>query len=137
MSAAQGSQDLGKAILRIVLGVLILLHGVAKLMSGPGLVMQLVERAGMPAEVAYLVYIGEVVAPVLLILGLWTRLAALIIVINMLTAIGLVHLKQIASLNEVGGWALETQGMFLGSALVIMLLGAGRISVGGISGKWN
>ncbi len=34
MSRTQGSQDLGKAIIRIVLGVLILLHGIAKLMAG-------------------------------------------------------------------------------------------------------
>ena|SRR5437868_11478416 len=137
MSTTQGSADLGKAILRIALGVLILLHGVAKLMAGPGMVVQAVQHAGMPPAVAYLVYIGEVVAPVLLILGLWARLAALIVVINMLTAIGLVHLKQLGTLNNVGGWALETQGMFLASAVVILLIGAGRISVGGISGKWN
>ncbi|GAA0834398.1 DoxX family protein [Cupriavidus pauculus] len=137
MSRTQGTQDLGKAILRIVLGVLILLHGIAKVMAGPGFVVQVVTQAGLPAPVAYLVYIGEVVAPILLIIGLWTRLGAVIIAVNMLFAFALVHAKQIGEMAPTGGWALELQGMYLGAALAVALLGAGRLSVGGYDGKWN
>ncbi|KDP85999.1 DoxX family protein [Cupriavidus basilensis] len=137
MSGSQASQDLGKAILRIVLGVLILLHGISKLIEGPGFVTQVVAQAGLPPAIAYLVYIGEIAAPVLLILGLWARLGALIVAGNMLVAVGLVHMKQIGTLANTGGWALELQAMFLAAALAVALLGAGRLSVGGISGKWN
>ncbi|RZT42058.1 DoxX family protein [Cupriavidus agavae] len=137
MSRTQGTQDVGKAILRIALGVLILLHGIAKLMSGPGFVEQVVTQAGLPAFVAYGVYIGEVLAPVLLIIGLWTRAAALIVAINMLFALGLVHAKQFGEMANTGGWALELQGMYLAAALAVAFLGAGRLSVGGIDGKWN
>ncbi|MCA3185700.1 MULTISPECIES: DoxX family protein [unclassified Cupriavidus] len=137
MSRTQGTQDLGKAILRIVLGVLILLHGISKLMAGPGFVMQVVAQAGLPAALAYGVYIGEVVAPILLIIGLWTRLAALIVAINMLFAFALVHAKQLGEMAPTGGWALELQAMYLAAALAVALLGAGRMSVGGIDGKWN
>ncbi|MNT59702.1 hypothetical protein D3C72_1972350 [compost metagenome] len=64
MGGSQGSQDLGKALLRIVLGVLILMHGIAKVTgaSGIGFVAKVVADAGLPAWVAYGVYIGEVVA---------------------------------------------------------------------------
>jgi putative oxidoreductase len=137
MSRTQGTQDLGKAILRIVLGVLILLHGIAKLMSGPAFVTQTVTQAGLPAALAYGVYIGEIVAPILLIIGLWSRLGALIIAINMLFALGLVHMKQLGEMAPTGGWALELQGMYLAGALALLFLGAGRFSVGGIDGKWN
>jgi putative oxidoreductase len=137
MSGSQESQDLGKALLRIVLGALILLHGISKLISGPGFVMQMVTQAGLPPALAYFVYIGEVVAPVLLILGLWARLAALVVAVNMLTAVGLVHMKQLGMLADTGGWALELQAMFLSAALAVALLGAGRLSVGGVGGKWN
>ncbi|SOY46722.1 conserved hypothetical protein; putative membrane protein [Cupriavidus taiwanensis] len=139
MGGSQGSQDLGKALLRIVLGVLILMHGIAKLTgdSGIGFVSKLVADAGLPAWVAYGVYIGEVVAPILLIIGLWSRLAALVVAINMLFALALVHSKEFAMLSKTGGWALELQGMFLGAALAVALLGAGRFSVGGINGKLN
>lgn len=137
MSRTQGTQDLGKAILRIVLGVLILVHGIAKLMAGPGFVTQVVTQAGLPAALAYGVYIGEVVAPVLLIIGLWSRLAALIVAINMVFAFALVHAKQLGEMAPTGGWALELQGMYLAAALAVALLGAGRFSIGGIDGKWN
>ena len=137
MSRTQGTQDLGKAILRIVLGVLILLHGISKLMAGPGFVMQVVAQAGLPSALAYGVYIGEVVAPILLIIGLWTRLAGLIVAINMLFAFALVHVKQLGEMAPTGGWALELQAMYLAAALAVALLGAGRMSVGGIDGKWN
>ncbi|MEM5277696.1 DoxX family protein [Cupriavidus taiwanensis] len=139
MAGSQDSQDLGKALLRIVLGVLILMHGIAKLTgdSGIGFVSKLVADVGLPAWVAYGVYIGEVVAPILLIIGLWSRLAALVVAINMLFAVALVHTKELAMLSKTGGWALELQGMFLGAALAVALLGAGRFSVGGINGKLN
>lgn len=139
MAGSQDSQDLGKALLRIVLGVLILMHGIAKLTgaSGIGFVSKVVADAGLPDWVAYGVYIGEVVAPILLIIGLWSRLAALVVAINMLFAVALVHSKELALLSKTGGWALELQGMFLGAALAVALLGAGRFSVGGINGKLN
>ncbi|SPA24621.1 conserved hypothetical protein; putative membrane protein [Cupriavidus taiwanensis] len=139
MGGSQGSQDLGKALLRIVLGVLILMHGIAKVTgaSGIGFVSKVVADAGLPAWVAYGVYLGEIVAPILLIIGLWSRLAALVVALNMLFAIGLVHTKELGMLSNTGGWALELQGMYLGAALAVLLLGAGRLSVGGINGKLN
>ncbi|MGN6707119.1 MAG: DoxX family protein [Rhodanobacter sp.] len=133
----QSSADLGKLLLRVVLGVLILFHGVSKLIHGPGYILGVVTGAGLPSFIAYGVYVGEVVAPLMLLLGYWTRVGGLIVVINMLVAIGLVHMGQLATLAGTGGWALELQGMFLGTALAIMLLGAGRYSLGGSGGRWN
>lgn len=133
----QSSADLGKLVLRVVLGGLILFHGVSKLIHGPGYIIGVVTGAGLPSFLAYGVYVGEVVAPLMLLLGYWTRVGALIVVINMLVAIGLVHMGQLATLADTGGWALELQGMFLGTALAIMLLGAGRYSFGGSGGRWN
>lgn len=131
------TDDLGKLLLRVVLGVLILLHGISKIMAGPAFVIGAATQAGLPAAIGYLVYLGEVIAPILLIVGLWSRLAALIIAGNMVFAIFLVHMKQLVMLSNTGGWALELQGMFLFSALALVLLGAGRFSVGGRGGRWN
>lgn len=125
----QGSTDLGKLVLRVVLGVLILFHGVSKLIHGPGYIIGVVTAAGLPSFLAYGVYVGEVLAPLLLLLGYWTRVGALIIAINMLVAIGLVHLGQFATLADTGGWALELQGMFLFTAIALLLMGPGRISI--------
>ena len=124
-------QDLGKLLLRITLGVLILLHGIAKLNGGLSGIAGMVEAQGLPGFLGYAVLIGEVVAPLMLIAGFHARIGGLLVAINMLVAIVLAHMGQLASLNGQGGWALELQGMFLGTALVIALIGPGRFSVNG------
>ena len=129
--------DTGKLLLRLVLGLLILLHGVSKVMNGVDGILAGVTKAGLPEAFGYLVYVGEVVAPLLLIVGFWTRLAAGIIAINMIFAVYLVHLPQLLQLSNTGGWALELQGMYFFVAVAIALLGAGRYSVGGAAGRWN
>jgi len=131
------SDDTGKLVLRLALGILILLHGVNKLSTGVGGIEGMITGHGLPGALAYLVYIGEIVAPVLMIVGIYTRPAAWITVINMLVAIWLVHLKDIGSLGKSGGWALELQGMFLFAALALAFLGAGRFSVAGTGGRYN
>lgn len=129
--------DTGKLILRLSVGILILMHGIFKLSSGVGGIAGMLGSHGLPGVFAYGVYVGEIIAPLLVIVGIFTRVGALIIVGNMLVAILLAHMGQLTSLNGQGGWALELQGMFLFSALALVFLGAGRFSVGGSSGRWN
>jgi len=129
--------DLGKLVLRLTLGILILLHGISKLLNGIGGIEGMVAAQGLPAFLAWAVYIGEVVAPLLLIFGVYARLGGLLIAANMVVAIMLAHSKQLFTLTGSGGWSLELQGMFLATGLAIALLGAGRYSVGGRGGKWN
>ncbi|MGH9875405.1 MAG: DoxX family protein [Pyrinomonadaceae bacterium] len=131
------SEDTGKLILRLALGVLILLHGVSKVIGGIDPIVGLVVKAGLPASVAYLVYIGEVLAPVMMIIGVWTRAAGVVIAINMVVAVMLAHAHQLFTMSKTGGWALELQGIFFFAALAIALLGAGRLSMGGINGRLN
>lgn len=136
-TATTRSDDLGKLILRVALAVLILLHGIAKVTGGIGPVAGLLAKAAMPEALGHLVYIGEVIAPVMLLLGVWTRPAALLIAINMTVAVLLAHTGELFTLSKTGGWALELQGMFFVGAIVIALQGAGRYSVGGANGRWN
>ncbi|HVL76182.1 MAG TPA: GntR family transcriptional regulator, partial [Noviherbaspirillum sp.] len=49
----------------------------------------------------------------------------------------LVHMRELWGITKTGGWALELQGSFLFAALAVALLGAGRFSIGGASGRWN
>lgn len=126
---ASTQQDLGKLVLRIVLGVLILLHGISKLRHGLGAIEGMVTAHGLPAFVAYGVLVGEVLAPLLLLLGWFSRVGAALVAVNMLFAFGLAHMGQLAQLNEQGGWALELQGMYLAAALALALLGPGRYAV--------
>lgn len=125
-------QDMGKLILRLALGVLILLHGIAKLRGGVGPVEGMLQAHGLPAVLAYGAYIGEVLAPLLVIAGFHARIGAVLIALHMLVAIALVHLGQLTQLNQQGGgWAIELQAMFLASAVALALLGPGRYSANG------
>ena len=125
--------DLGKLILRLGLGILLLLHGLSKLDGGVGWLVDMLGQRGLPGFVAYGVYIGEVLAPVLIILGVFTRLGGLIVVINMLFVFGLVHMHQLFELGKSGGWALELQGMFMVAAIAIALFGdAGVVYATGV-----
>lgn len=131
------SEDTGKLILRLALGILILLHGISKLGKGVDGIAGMLTAHGVPGVVAYLVFVGEIVAPVLLIMGLFTRAAAWIVVINMLFAFWLVHRPDLFMMGSTGGWKLELQGMYLFGALALAFLGAGRFSVGGGNGRLN
>ena len=121
--------DFGKLILRLTLGILILLHGIAKFRHGISPIEGMVTGMGMPAFFAYGVYVGEVLGPILIIVGFYARIGAVLIAVNMLFAIALAHAAQLTSLTEQGAWALELQGMFLFTALALVLIGPGRISV--------
>ena len=129
--------DVAKLVLRLTVGLLILLHGISKIQGGPGFILDMVEKAGLPDPFGYLVYVGEVLAPILVIVGIWTRVAAVVIAINMIVAVLLVHTGQLLQLAPEGGWALELQGLYLAVPIAIALLGAGRYSVGGVHGRWN
>lgn len=135
--AEQAAADLGRLLMRVSVGVLMLLHGVAKISTGPGGIVGMLRAHDLPGILAWGVYVGEVLAPLLLIFGVWTRAAALVVVVNMLAAIALAHLPELASLGKTGGWAIELQALYLFGAASIALLGAGRLSVGGLSGRWN
>lgn len=121
----------GKLIIRLTVGVLILFHGVAKILhpDSLGFIRSMLEGANLPGELAYGVYVGEVIAPLMIILGIYSRIGALVVVVNMLFAIWLAHTGDLFSLSEHGGWALELQGFYLFTALALIFLGSGRYAV--------
>jgi putative oxidoreductase len=137
VTEAATAEDAGKLVLRLTVAILMLMHGVAKITGGVEPIAQMLDGRGLPPDLAYGAYIGEVLAPIMVILGVWTRPAALLMAVNMLFAVALAHMQDLFLLGEQGGWALELQGMYLFGALAIMLLGAGRLSVGGLRGRWN
>ncbi len=121
----------GKLIIRLSVGILILFHGAAKVLHPDtlGFISSMLEGAGLPDALAYGVYVGEIIAPLMIVLGVYCRLGALVVVVNMLFAIWLAHADDIFSLTDHGGWALELQGFYLFTALALVFLGSGRYAV--------
>lgn len=128
--------DLGKLILRLTVAGLLLFHGIPKIEQGIGFVHQMVEASGLPPFVAYGVYVGEIVAPVLVIAGFFTRPAALIIAMDMAGAVYMARRDDVFSLGQGGmSWAIEVEAFFFFGALAVACLGAGRIALG--KGRWD
>lgn len=125
------TDDLGKLVLRLTLGGLLLFHGAHKILTGIDPIRAMIGAHGLPDYLAFGVYAGEVLAPLLVILGLFSRIGGALIVINMIIAIALVHMGMLVGLNDQGGYVLETQMLYLFGGLAVALLGAGRIAIGG------
>lgn len=123
------SDDIGRLVLRLTLGILMLLHGIAKLRYGVGGIENMVVSQGLPAFFAYGVFVGEVIAPLLVIAGFYARIGGLIMALNMVVAIALAHSSQLFSLSKTGGWELELQGFFLLTGLVVALIGPGKFAI--------
>ncbi|MEN8711603.1 MAG: DoxX family protein [Arenicellales bacterium] len=122
---------MGKLVLRLTVAILMLFHGVAKIIHPGSLefIGNSLTAIGMPSAVAYGVYVGEVIAPLMVLIGFHSRLGGLLIVVNMIFAILLAHPGDIFSLTKHGGWALELQGFYLFGGLAIALLGSGKFAV--------
>ena len=121
------NESTGKLILRIALGFLILLHGIGKLMHGTDWIEGALATAGLPGFFRYGVYVGEVVAPLLVIAGYYSRIGAWLIAVNMLFAFGLAFGGQLLDLDaQTGGLALETEYIYMFLAVALALIGPGR-----------
>ncbi len=122
-------EDIAKLLARVGIGVLLLFHGIDKALHGVSFIEGMLSAHDIPDIVTYGVYIGEIVAPVMLILGLLTPLAALAIVVNMIMAILLVYSDAIFSVTQHGAWSIEVPMLYLIGAVVIILLGPGKYSI--------
>ena len=123
------NEDIGKLILRFSISGLMLFHGFSKLFNGIDGVKFLVTNAGLPEIVAYGVYLGEVIFPILIILGLFTRISSLFFALTMVFAIFLAHSSDIFTLGKTGGLVIELPLIYLLGAISLMFIGAGKYSL--------
>jgi putative oxidoreductase len=127
---AAAQQDLARLLLRLVLGACILLHGIAKIRHGVGGIEQMLVAHGLPGILSWGALVGEVVAPLMLLVGWHARIGGALVAVNMLFALFLAHRGELFALNpQSGGWAIELQAMFLFAAIAVALLGPGRFSL--------
>lgn len=129
------NDDLGKLLLRFSVGGLMLFHGIHKLVDGVGGIAGMLAAKGLPEFIAYGVLVGEVVAPILIILGILTRPAALTLAFTMVVAWLMVGVGHTWALEKTGAWAIESLVYFFIASLAIAWLGAGRYAFG--RGEWR
>jgi len=108
--------------LRIIAGIAFILHGLPKL-SGIGKTSGFFGSIGLPPELALPIALLEIIGGFALIVGILTRIASILFIIEMIGAI----LAAKISKGFVGGYELELLLMFISISLLIS--GPGRISI--------
>jgi putative oxidoreductase len=121
--------DLALLILRLALAVVLLYHGLPKLMNFGQTASNF---AGMhipaPNLSAAFSVLAEVGGGILILLGIAVDLAGILVILDMLGAIALVHLPNGFDFTKGG---FEHPFTILAMALALALAGPGRMSVGG------
>ncbi|EPR3203993.1 DoxX family protein, partial [Citrobacter koseri] len=95
-------EDFGKFLLRLAVGGLMLFHGLHKLFDGIDGISNMLIAKGLPGFIAYGVLVGEVIAPCLIVLGILTRPAALVLALTMVVAWLMVGTGKTWQLDAVG-----------------------------------
>ncbi len=121
--------EIAKLILRATLAIMILFHGFDKVVHGIGGVKYLLKSAGLPEFMAYGVYVGEVVVPILILLGVYARVASSILAFNMLVAIFLAQGSSWLLLGEHGAPLMELPFLYFVMSLLVVMLGGGKYGV--------
>ncbi len=121
---------------RLTLGVLMLLHGIYKVFNGISYIEGLFVELGLPKFLALSVHLGEFIAPLLLIIGFRTKIAAILFAFTMVVAIILSHPDEIFQLTKSGGWAIELNALFLFGAVGLIFTGGGKYAVS-TQNKWD
>jgi putative oxidoreductase len=126
--ASGSTQAWGLTILRVTVGILFLVHGYQKLFHmGFHGVAGFFGHAGIPLPLvsAVVVTLVEFVGGIFLIAGIWTRIAAALLAVDMAVAILVVHLKH-GFFNPMG---FEFPLTLLAATLCLALSGGGMFSL--------
>ena len=119
----------GLILLRITVGTLLFTHGLIKITNGVEGIANMLTSKGLPAFVAYGVYAGEIIAPILLVIGFRARLAAVVIFINMLVVFFIARPQDLFALNAMGLWEMELAAFYLFGSIILFFTGAGKYAV--------
>lgn len=123
------AEDFGKLVLRLGVGGMLLFHGVHKLLTGLDPVKTLLSAHGLPDALAYIAYLGEIVGPLLVLLGLFTRAGAFLIILEILALMVLGGVPRLLRLSADGAYGLEAEALYVCGALALLLAGGGRFGL--------
>jgi putative oxidoreductase len=116
---------------------MLFLHGLGSAVNGFDHVKRAVADNGLPEFISYGNLVGELVAPVFVIVGFKSRPAALIVALNMLMSIVLAHRDIAFQRNDFGGWMIELNVFYMAAGLAVFFMGAGRYSLSRGKGMWD
>lgn len=116
-------------LIRVSTGGLLLFHGIAKLVHGHDFIRAMLAEKGLPGFLWLGVPLTEVIAPILLLLGVFTRMAGVGITVLMLITIFLAHMPNAFSITDTGGLEVELNLLYLSGALALVFAGPGKFHI--------
>lgn len=128
MQALEKLKPVSLLVLRVALGVIFIFHGYPKILADPKFWVGAFAHMGFPPYFAYISGVLEFFGGILLILGLFTRVTALLLAIEMGIALVKVHIPQSGlHFSSIGKFELPLA--LCGGAFALAAVGAGLISV--------
>jgi len=127
-------KDFGATILRVIVGVTYVMHGYLSLVVfTPTGAADSMKAAGLPAPVlmAWIVIVVHSLGGIMLVVGLWTRVAAAANAVIMLGAVLKIHLPQGFFTKVIGGQpaGYELPLLLLGASVALILTGGGALAI--------
>lgn len=129
-------QQTGLLLLRVSIAFTMLIYGISKLTFGIDYIKDLVSQYGLPTFISYGVFIGEILAPILIIIGFRTKLAGLVFAVNCFVAIIMDRFPDVLSLNEHGGWAIGLIFIYMMFGIAMFFTGSGKHALS-TNNKWD
>lgn len=129
-------QHVGLLLLRVSIAFTMLIYGISKFISGIDFISDLIAQYGLPSFLGYGVFVGEIIAPVLIIIGYRTKLAGLVFAINCFVAVIMVQIPNLLKLNEFGGWEIGPLFIYITFGIALFFTGAGKYSLA-TKNKWD
>jgi len=122
--------NLSMLFIRLALGGCLIMHGIGKLRHGIGGIQAMLSAKNLPEVLSYGVYAGELAAPVLLILGIFTRASAFVVLVLCAFILTLGHSDAVFALNpKTGGLNSEIVFLYIGMALALLFGGSGNFAL--------
>ncbi len=116
----------GPLPIRILAGIAFIIHGLPKLSNIPGTEDFFANMIGLPAAMALPIGLLEVIGGIALLVGVLTRVASILLIIEMIGSSIVAKLSR----GFVGGYELDL--LLMAISISLLLTGPGRISV-----EWN
>lgn len=124
-----GVRSAGLLVQRITVGGLMLFHGIHKLFHGVGGIQKMLEAKDLPGFIAYGVFLGEILGPLMVILGFKARIGAALIAFTMVVSIPLAFSGEFLKLTDMGAPVVELNLLYLLGSVAIIISGAGTIAL--------
>lgn len=129
------NSDIGLLLVRLVFGCLFFMHGFHKFHAGTADAAAILAGNGLPGVLANFVYVSEMLAPALIVLGIYTRLSILTVLVTMVTIFYVLPFPIL--LDEHGALNIESHLFFTVLPLALFFTGPGRYRLmQNKSGNW-